>query len=108
MAPAAKINLTARLLPLGDSAMTVEFGEAISRVLNDRVLAARRAIEAAAIAGVRELVPTFRSLAVHYDPAEIGFDDLAARIGDVDLAASITAQVTRAALPTFYFHDRGG
>jgi CBS domain-containing protein len=35
-------------------------------------------------------------------------DDLAARIGDAGLAANITAQVTRAALPNFYFHDRGG
>jgi CBS domain-containing protein len=38
----------------------------------------------------------------------VTLDDLAVRIGDVDVAASITAQVTRAALPTFYFHDRGG
>jgi CBS domain-containing protein len=38
----------------------------------------------------------------------VTLDDLAARIGDPDLAASITAQVTRAALPNFYFHDRGG
>jgi CBS domain-containing protein len=38
----------------------------------------------------------------------VTLDDLAARIGDPTLAASITAQVTRAALPTFYFHDRGG
>jgi CBS domain-containing protein len=38
----------------------------------------------------------------------VTLDDLAARIGDVTLAANITAQVTRAALPTFYFHDRGG
>ena len=38
----------------------------------------------------------------------VTLDDLAVRIGDLDLAASITAQVTRAALPNFYFHDRGG
>ena len=38
----------------------------------------------------------------------VTLDDLAVRIGDLDLAASITAQVTRAALPEFYFHDRGG
>lgn len=38
----------------------------------------------------------------------VTLDDLAARIGDVELAASITAEVTRAALPGFYFHDRGG
>ncbi|MEA2289642.1 MAG: hypothetical protein QOD55_1639 [Solirubrobacteraceae bacterium] len=38
----------------------------------------------------------------------VTLDDLAVRIGDVDVAAGITAQVTRAALPGFYFHDRGG
>jgi CBS domain-containing protein len=38
----------------------------------------------------------------------VTLDDLAARIGDAGLAANITAQVTRAALPNFYFHDRGG
>ena len=38
----------------------------------------------------------------------VTLDDLAVRIGDVDVAANITAQVTRAALPEFYFHDRGG
>jgi CBS domain-containing protein len=38
----------------------------------------------------------------------VTLDDLAVRIGDLEIAASITAQVTRAALPTFYFHERGG
>ena len=38
----------------------------------------------------------------------VTLDDLAARIGDPDVVAGITAQVTRAALPDFYFHDRGG
>ena len=38
----------------------------------------------------------------------VTLDDLAARIGDLGIAASVTAQVTRAALPNFYFHDRGG
>jgi CBS domain-containing protein len=35
-------------------------------------------------------------------------DDLAVRTGDLELAHHMTAQITRAALPTFYFHDRGG
>lgn len=37
----------------------------------------------------------------------VTLDDLAVRVGDLELAASITAQVTRAALPGFYFHTRG-
>jgi CBS domain-containing protein len=35
-------------------------------------------------------------------------DDLAVRVGDVRLAQQMTAEVARAALPEFYFHERGG
>lgn len=38
----------------------------------------------------------------------VTLDDLAVRTGDLDLARSLTAEITRAALPGFYFHDRGG
>jgi CBS domain-containing protein len=34
-------------------------------------------------------------------------DDLAARTGDPELAHRLTSQITRAALPGFYFHSRG-
>jgi CBS domain-containing protein len=35
-------------------------------------------------------------------------DDLAVRTGDPELAQRMTAEVTRAALPEFFFHQRGG
>jgi CBS domain-containing protein len=38
----------------------------------------------------------------------VTLDDIAARTGDAELAHSLTAQITRAALPGFYFFDRGG
>jgi len=38
----------------------------------------------------------------------VTLDDLAVRTGDLELAREITIQITRAALPDFYFHDRGG
>jgi CBS domain-containing protein len=38
----------------------------------------------------------------------VTLDDLAVRTGDLALAAQITSEITRAALPGFYFHDRGG
>ncbi len=38
----------------------------------------------------------------------ITLDDIAVRTGDLELAHHMTAQITRAALPGFYFHDRGG
>jgi CBS domain-containing protein len=38
----------------------------------------------------------------------VTLDDLAARSGDAELVARLTTQIARAALPDFYFHDRGG
>jgi CBS domain-containing protein len=38
----------------------------------------------------------------------VTLDDLAVRIGDVQLAQRMTAEVARAALPEFFFHQRGG
>ena len=35
-------------------------------------------------------------------------DDLVVRTGDVELAHQLTSEITRAALPDFYFHHRGG
>ncbi len=65
-----------RLLALGDSAWTVEFGETIDPALHARVLGlaaalaqARAALgEGGAFSGVVDVVPTFRSLTVYYNP----------------------------------------
>jgi CBS domain-containing protein len=38
----------------------------------------------------------------------VTIDDLAVRAGDLTQAQRITAEVAKAALPEFYFHQRGG
>ena len=38
----------------------------------------------------------------------VTIDDLAVRAGDLQLAQRMTAEVVRAALPEFFFHQRGG
>jgi inhibitor of KinA len=70
----------ARLLPLGDAAWTVEFGETIDPALHARVLGLAGALDRArtvagaggaadeGLAAVVDVVPTFRSLTVHYQP----------------------------------------
>jgi KipI family sensor histidine kinase inhibitor len=65
-----------RLLPSGDSAITVEFSRHIDDEANRRVLALDQAMASDPITGVRETVPTYRSLLVHYDPTQIDFDTL--------------------------------
>ena len=38
----------------------------------------------------------------------VTLDDLAVRVGDLHLAQRMTSEVARAALPEFFFHQRGG
>lgn len=61
-----------RYLPAGDTALVVEFGDNIDRAVNDRVLALSDLIRASALDGVIEIVPTFRSLMIHYNPLATG------------------------------------
>ena len=56
---------------MGDTAITVEFGEQISPEINKRVQKLAKAIREKPLAGIIETVPTFRSLTVQYDPAAI-------------------------------------
>jgi CBS domain-containing protein len=52
-----------------------------------------------------------RRLPVTRDDELVGIvtiDDLAVRAGDLHQAQQITAEVAKAALPEFYFHQRGG
>ena len=58
-------------LPVGDCALTVEFGQEISEEINGRVQSLAMALKSAAIPGVLEWVPTYRSLLVCYDPVKI-------------------------------------
>lgn len=71
------VRTSIRVGPCGDSALTVEFGETIDPMLNARVLALDRSIAAANIAGIVEVIPTYRSLLVVYDPGVWEFAGLA-------------------------------
>lgn len=77
-----------------DKAVCVEFGNEISEEVNNRVRAFTIIAEQADISGITELVPTYRSVTVHYLPEVIGYIELCSRLsglldslGDVDIPA---------------------
>ena len=74
--------MNAKILPAGESCLFVEFGDIVSRELNARVTALKAALEAAPLPGVTELVPTYRSLAVNFDPLTVDLAALKARLKD--------------------------
>ena len=69
-----------RIVPAGDSALIVEFEERIDPAINARAIALADLLQAAAIAGVRDVVPTYRSVAVFFDPLRTNYDTLLERI----------------------------
>ena len=75
--------MNSRPIPLGDSAVTLTFGEGISEELNDLVVREAHRIVAARIHGVSDVVPAYASLTVHYDPRRIGFADLESRLREI-------------------------
>jgi len=97
-----------RLLPSGDSAITVEFSRNIDDAANQRVLALDRAVTQEAIGGITETVPTYRSLLVHYDPLQIGFEALGEKL--IALAEQPVPSVTntrRWRIPVAYGGEHG-
>ncbi len=59
-----------RLIPLGDSAITVELGDEIDPRINARVVAFANRILDQRWKGILDVVPTYRSVTVHFDPLE--------------------------------------
>jgi KipI family sensor histidine kinase inhibitor len=97
-----------RLLPSGDSAITVEFSRNIDDTANQRVLALDRTLAAEPVLGVTETVPTYRSLLVHYDPVLIDFDTLSAKLAPLaERPVPPVAKTRRWRIPVVYGGEHG-
>jgi KipI family sensor histidine kinase inhibitor len=95
-------------LPSGDSAITVEFSRSIDDAANQRVLALDRLLAAEPVKGVTETVPTYRSLLVHYDPLQIGFDALGEELlARAQRPVPATAKTRRWRIPVTYGGEHG-
>jgi inhibitor of KinA len=84
-----------RVVAAGDSALVVEFEERIDPRVNARVIALAEALQSAAVAGVRDIVPTFRSVAVYFDPLRTDYNALLTQIEAEDRRSSIDADRER-------------
>ena len=64
------------LISAGDQAIVVEFGDSISSEISNKVRNFALAIGNACIPGVLDLVPTYCSMLINYDPMTISNTDL--------------------------------
>jgi inhibitor of KinA len=98
-----------RIVPAGDSALIVEFDERIDPAVNARAIACAEAIVAARLDGVRDVVPTYCSVAVYFDPLHTGGDALLACLEREAGKPASSAPAARAPvrIPVCYGGDLG-
>ena len=97
-----------RILPVGDAALTVEFGRALDPSLNARVRGLDATLAASPFPGLRESVPTLASLLVLYDPARSAFAEAREAVERLlDGTPPPPTAVRRHVLPVTYGGDSG-
>jgi KipI family sensor histidine kinase inhibitor len=99
----------ASFLLMGDRGLLVEFGDEISAEVNEKVRKMALAIQAETPDGVIEVVPTYRSLLVLYNPLIISLEDLKKRLEllekDLKEISFPDAKLTK--IPVLYGGDFG-
>lgn len=92
--------------PLGDSGVTISFGAERSTELLQRIQVAARAIEAARIPAVRDVVPAYLALTVFYDSLSATYHDIAEQLlalsGKLSLADAGAAKSREHVIPVRY------
>jgi KipI family sensor histidine kinase inhibitor len=98
--------MTPHLLDLGDTALTLEFGDRIDLALNNQVMAARDALPH--LTGITDLVPSYRSLTVHFDPSRLPRTILAEHLLRVaEAPPQKSALATRWLIPALFNEECG-
>jgi inhibitor of KinA len=69
---------------MGDRGLLLEFGDEISREINEKVRRMALAIQAEAMEGIVETVPTYRSLLIIYNPIILPIEDLKKRLERIE------------------------
>src|SRR5689334_19431611 len=98
-----------RIIPAGESALIVEFEDRIDPCINAQTIACADAIQRARVRGVRDVVPTYRSVAVYFDPLHTDGDALTACVEGAAGHASPNVATASATvrIPVCYGGDHG-
>ena len=91
-----------RIRDAGDSALLLELREAIDPRINARAIAIAAAMRNAAVAGVRDVVSTYRSVAVYFDPLEADPAALRAALARASETSSEVADGKTVEIPAAY------
>ena len=66
--------------PMGDSAIHLTIGSEISVAINEKIMALLSKIQEQNWVGIRELVPSYNTLVIHYNPFAITYGEIRSRL----------------------------
>lgn len=98
-----------KYLVCGDRALLVEFGNEISIDIHNRIRRLLSLIDSEEIPGVLEVVPTYRSMLIYYDPVVTNISDLENSVKNLNkICVGETVDKARIIeVPTIYGEDYG-
>ncbi len=94
-----------RILPLGDRALVIDFGNRIDEALNDYVLQLFNWLSHHPLPGMTEAIPAYSSLAIYYDTAAV-MRKLPAGLTAFDQMKELTGQLLSQDIPAVPFTPR--
>lgn len=100
---------TPKFLAAGDRAIVIELGDEISVECNRRVHSLHTEIVRESLLGITDTIPTYRSILVLYDVAQVSFGELMDRLSEVEGSSPELPEenVNVVHLPVLYGGDYG-
>lgn len=93
-----------KVVPEGDSGLLIQFEQVISPAINQRIAAIVKLIRAQQISGIIDMIPTYCSLLINYNPQAISYKELHHRIESIVKMDTKTESITKKVyeIPTCY------
>lgn len=98
-----------KFLTAGDSAIVMEFGDTIEKEINARIAAVVENLKNKKIDGILDILPTYRSILINYDPVKISYGEMMDILKGLSKADSNkqSDEVRLIEIPTLYGGEYG-
>ena len=96
-----------RISEAGDSALLLELDEVINVSVNAQAIAVAGAVRRAGLPGIRDVVSTYRSVAVHFDPLTVDIETIRDTLTRAADTPPVLAEGKTVVIPVQYGGDMG-
>lgn len=76
--------MTFEIIPLGDMAVRISFGDSINEETNGRIRQFLLKLEKERVSGVIEWVPAYTSVTIYYEPEQISYETMKRKLEEVN------------------------